>query len=182
MILKLLALIIPLCIDTFAVSAALGMSAITVKRKLLISIFFTIFEAGMPLLGLLAGAPLHRVFGNKASYVAYAILILFGVYTLLRRKDNEDDVAKSILNSWGISAILLGLSISIDEVAIGLTLGLLNFPIVPVITAIAVQAFLFSQAGFWLGKRLSEKFRENAESLAGIVLILVGIVLYVGHS
>lgn len=181
MLIKLIGLIIPLGLDTFAVSAALGMNKIPVRRKFLISLFFTVFEAGMPLVGLAAGEPLRRLIGDSAEIVAYLLLIAFGVYTLLHRKAEEPGKADSIITNWGFGALLLGITISIDEIAIGLTLGLLGFPIVPVLVAIGAQAFIFSQAGFWLGKRLSEKFRENAESLAGLVLVVLGLGLLIEH-
>lgn len=181
MLIKLIGLIIPLGLDTFAVSAALGMNAIPARKKIAISLFFTVFEAGMPIIGLLAGTPLHKVLGSRADYLAFALLIAFGLYTLLQRKDDEQEKSKVMLNSWGISALLLGFAISIDEIAIGLTLGVLGFPVLPVLLAIGTQAFIFSQLGFWLGGRLSEKFRERAESLAGIALIFIGLLLLVQH-
>ena len=181
MLIKLIGLIIPLGLDTFAVSAALGMNKIPARRRLLISLFFTLFEAGMPLIGLLAGEPLHKLIGDKASLTAYLLLIAFGLYTLLHKKNDEREKADSIIEHWGPAALLLGITISIDEVAIGLTLGLLGFPIVPVLVAIGLQAFIFSQLGFWLGKRLSERFREKAESLAGLALIGVGAGLLIEY-
>ncbi len=181
MLFKLVALIVPLGLDTFTVSAALGMNKIPARKKLGIALFFTAFEAGMPLVGLLAGKPLHNLAGNNADYAAFAILIVFGLYTLFHKKDDEQDKAKAIIDSWGFSAFLIGLAISIDEIAIGLTLGLLGFPIVPVLIAIGAQAFIFAQLGFWLGSKLSEKFRENAENLSGIALIFIGVLLLAQH-
>jgi len=181
MLIKLIGLIIPLGLDTFAVSAALGMNQIPARKRLLISLFFTAFEAGMPLIGLAAGEPLHKLMGNGADITAYLLLIIFGLYTLLHKKRGEKNQADAIITNWGWSALLLGLTISIDEIAIGLTLGLLGFAIVPVLIAIGLQAFIFSQLGFWLGRRLSERFRENAESLAGLALVGIGLALLIEH-
>jgi putative Mn2+ efflux pump MntP len=68
-------------------------------------------------------------------------------------------------------------SISLDEVAIGFSLGLARLPTVPVIIAIGVQAFLAAQLGLLLGARIGERFREAAERLAGIALIGLGLFL-----
>jgi len=62
---KLLALILPLGLDTFAVAAALGMVGVPPQRRLRISVLFTAFEAGMPLIGLALGAPLGRALGGS---------------------------------------------------------------------------------------------------------------------
>jgi putative Mn2+ efflux pump MntP len=89
MLIKLIGLIIPLGIDTFAVSAALGMNKIPARKKIMISLFFTLFEAGMPVIGLLAGEPLHNLMGDRANLAAFVLLIIFGFYTLLHKKSGE---------------------------------------------------------------------------------------------
>jgi len=79
----------------------------------------------------------------------------------------------------------LGLSVSLDELAIGFSLGLLNVPIVPAIVLIAAQAFVVSQVGMALGGKVSEAPREGTERLAGAVLLAIaGILLitkFLGH-
>jgi putative Mn2+ efflux pump MntP len=77
----------------------------------------------------------------------------------------------------GFGAIVLGITISLDELAIGFTLGLLRLPVVLVIVLIAVQAFVAAQVGLALGARLGEGAREGAERLAGVALVGVGIFL-----
>jgi putative Mn2+ efflux pump MntP len=72
---------------------------------------------------------------------------------------------------------LLGVSISLDELAIGFTLGLLRLPAAEVIALIAAQAFILTQLGLRLGHRLSERFREGSERLAGVALTALGLVL-----
>lgn len=42
---------------------------------------------------------------------------------------------------------------------------------------IGVRAFVVSQLGFRLGRSLSERFREGAERLAGVLLVGLGLVL-----
>ncbi|MBO0841205.1 MAG: manganese efflux pump, partial [Sciscionella sp.] len=71
----------------------------------------------------------------------------------------------------------LGISISLDELAIGFSLGLTHLPLLAVIIAIGGQALLAAQLGLQLGARIAERFREWAERLAGIVLIALGLFL-----
>lgn len=47
------------------------------------------------------------------------------------------------------------------------------------IVGIAVQAFIAFHLGLWLGTRIAERFREAAERLAGVVLVVMGVVLAV---
>ena len=57
--LKLLAFVLPLGLDSFAVAAAIGAAqAATAWQRARISLVFMIFEGGMPLLGLGLGSAL----------------------------------------------------------------------------------------------------------------------------
>ena len=174
---KLIALVFPLGLDTFAVSAALGALGVSGQHRLRISLLFTAFEAGMPLIGLALGVPLGRALGDTADYVAIGVLLAFGLYTLLAHDENEDERLSQMVQLRGVSAILLGVSISLDELAIGFTLGLLRLPAALVIVLIALQAFIVTQLGLRLGHRLSDRLREGAERLAGLALIALALVL-----
>jgi len=172
----LLGLILPLALDTFAISAAVGLTGPTRRQRLRLSAVFALFEGGMPAVGLLLGAPLGQTLGPAADYLAIVILIGFGTSTLLRG-GGDDARAASLATAHGPSLILIGLSVSLDELAVGFTLGLLRVPVLPFLVAIGLQAFAASQLGFRLGASMSERSREGAERLAGIALVALGVVL-----
>ena len=173
MIGELAALLLPLGLDTFAASAALGAAGAPDRRMTLLLVAA---EAGMPLAGLALGAPLGRAIGGAAEWAAIGVLLVLGVYGLIER---EDEPAGG-LAVRGAAAFLLALTVSVDELALGFTLGLLRLPIVPALVAIAVQALVLSQLGFALGARLSRRAREGAERLAAVALLVVAAVLLVG--
>jgi len=175
-------LILPLCLDTFAVAAALGMTRPTGAQRIRFGLLFAAFEGGMPVIGLLVGAGLGKVIGDWSEYLAIAALVGLGAYMLWARADDEDqDRVQKLAAAGGPAVIALGLSVSLDELAIGFSLGLLNVPIVPAIVLIAAQAFVVSQVGFALGTRIGEATREGAERLAGAVLIVIAGALLVGR-
>lgn len=174
---KLVALILPLGLDTLAVAAAIGAAGVSAQQRVRISILFTAFETGMPLIGLALGAPLGRTIGSTADYVAIAVLIAFGAYTLLSSESGDEEDGARIAQTRGLGSVVLGLSISLDELAIGFTLGLLRLPILLVLVLIAVQTVLVTQGGLRLGDRISSGLREGAERLAGIALLGLGAVL-----
>lgn len=176
--LKLVGLIIPLGLDTFAVAAALGIAGLERRDRTRVTVLFTAFETGMPLVGFFGGALVGRTLGDLADYAAIAILIALGVYMLWPRPDELDDERFSLLaRTRGLAALGLGVSISLDELAIGFTLGLLRFNVLLVIVLIGIQTFLVTQLGLRLGRRVGERVREGAERLAGIALALLGLVL-----
>ena len=179
---KLLAFVLPLGLDSFAVAAAIGASQpLTGWQRLRISLIFVIFEGGMPLIGLGLGTALAHGIGQAADYLAAAAVIAIGAWMLLAGDKDDEERASHITTSRGPALIAVGLSISLDELAIGFTIGLAHLPRTAVIVAIALQAFLAAQLGLATGAKIGEHWRERAEQAAGIALILLGAYLIGEH-
>ena len=179
-LLKLAALVLPLGLDTFAVAAALGIAGLAPRERLRVSLLFSAFEAGMPLVGFLAGFAAGAALGSVADLVAIAVLIALGVYLLWPKAESDETGRASLLaRTHGWAVIGLGVSISLDELAIGFTIGLLKLPIALVVLLIGLQAFLATQLGLRLGSRLGQEVREGAERLAGVALAGLGVFLLV---
>lgn len=175
MIAKTIVLVLPLGLDTFAVCCAIGMTSISAGRRSRVSILMVSFEAGMPLVGLAIGAPLGRTLGVAADYIAIGVLLAFGAYTLIAEEDDERAIG--LLDASGWKAVALGVSISLDELAVGFTLGLLKLPILTVIIAIAAQTLCVTQIGMRVGQRLGGHVHERVEQLAGLGLIALACIL-----
>ena len=77
------------------------------------------------------------------------------------------------------SALALGLSVSLDELAIGFSAGLLRLPLLPLVIAVGVQAFAVTQIGVRLGERVGSRWAEAAQRTAGVALIALGAILLV---
>jgi manganese efflux pump family protein len=179
-VLKLLAFVLPLGLDSFAVAAAIGASQVTtVWQRLRISLIFVIFEGGMPLIGLALGSALARGIGQAAGYLAGGAVIAIGAWMLLAGDKDEDEKASRLTTSRGLALIALGISISLDELAIGFTIGLAHLPVTAVIVAIALQAFIAAQLGLAIGARIGERWRERAGQAAGIALAVLGAYLII---
>jgi putative Mn2+ efflux pump MntP len=175
--LRLIALILPLGLDTFAVAAAVGVAGLERRERLRVSLLFTVFEGTMPLVGFLIGAGVGRAIGSSADYIAGVLLIALGGYMVWPRDDTGEQArARSIARAHGLALIGLGVGISLDELAIGFSVGLLRLSIVVAAIIIAVQAFVAAQIGLRLGARLGEEIRERAGQLAGVVLVVLGVV------
>ena len=85
--LKLVALLIPMSLDTFAVAAALGTAGLSKSMRRRVSLVFVGFETAMPLLGIAIGKAVRDALGGRADYLAGAALMTLGVY--LMRTDYE---------------------------------------------------------------------------------------------
>jgi putative Mn2+ efflux pump MntP len=169
--------VLPLGLDTFAVSAALGMRGLPSRQRLRVSLVMSGFEMAMPVVGLLAGHALGHLVGGAADYVAIAVLALLGAWMLLH--EDEGEKAAQLAGGHGLVLLALGISISLDELAIGFTIGLLHLSIWLAIVLIGAQAFLFAQIGMRLGSHLNETLRERAEQLAGLALLGLAVLLSV---
>jgi manganese efflux pump family protein len=179
--LVLLGFVLPLGLDSFAVAAAVGAAGrLPVRVRWRITALFVVFEAGMPLIGIALGAPLAHAIGPIANDLAAAAVVAIGLWMLLHDEDHDDeDKAERLATAHGAALLGLGLSISLDELAIGFGLGLVHLPLLPVIVGIAAQAFIAAKLGLWLGAQVAERFRDAAERLAGVVLVVMGVVLAV---
>lgn len=177
MVLKLVALVLPLGIDSFLVAASLGLAGLPERDRRRIPLLFAAFEGGMPLVGVLVGLPLGQLIGSEADYIAAAIIIAFGAYTLVAPESDEQGQGAALASARGLATVALGISISLDELAVGFSLGLLRLPLLVVCPVLAGQALVVSVLGLRLGGSLSARFRDVAERIAGTALILVGLAL-----
>jgi putative Mn2+ efflux pump MntP len=100
---------------------------------------------------------------------------------MLRSGDDGDARrSRSLARAHGLALIGLGVAISVDELAIGLSIGLLDLPITSAVVIIAGQALVAAQLGLPVGAATSAALRERAEQAAA--LILIGIALVIHHA
>jgi putative Mn2+ efflux pump MntP len=170
-------LVLPLGLETFAVSAAVGVARMPAPDRTRLAFTLSGFEAGAPLAGLAMGEALGQAITGVADYVAIAVLLAFGAYMMAGEDSGDEERMERLTRVRGWALVLLALSVSVDEIAIGFTLGLLDVPLVPVLIAIALQAFVAAQLGVRAGARLGDRVRKNAERLAGLLLVLLAVAL-----
>jgi manganese efflux pump family protein len=173
------ALLVPLALDTFVLAAALGLSGLPRRLRLRTSLVLAAFEGGMPLVGVAVGRALGAAIGDLAGYAAALAIALAGVLLLRSGDDANEEHARMRLlaQAHGAAIIGLGVSIRVDELSIGLSLGLLQLALPFAILFLGMQAFAAAQLGLLLGGRLHEELREGAERLAGGALIVLAVAL-----
>lgn len=153
------------------------MRGLPARERLRVSLVMSGFEMAMPVVGLLLGHALGHVVGGAADYVAIAVLALLGAWMLLHEEEDEGEKLSQIAGVRGLFLLALGISISLDELAIGFTIGLLQLSLWLAVVVIGGQAFLFAQLGLRLGAHLNETLRERAEQLAGLALLALAVLL-----
>ena len=91
--LPLLLLAVALGLDNLAAAIGIGVGGVRRAARVRVAVVFGLFEAGMPVLGLLLGHGLADSLGQVARWLGGAVLIAFGVIQGIglvraRRKDS----------------------------------------------------------------------------------------------
>lgn len=199
---RLILFALPLGLDTFALSTVLGMTPMPARRRVYLALTFAAAEGLMPAVGLLLGLPLGRAIGEWSNYLAGALIFGVGLWMVLKeraegdedderanldengaRNDDAGEAAKiaRIATKGGWAVAGLALSVSLDELAVGFSFGVLGFPLVPALIVIALQALIVSLAGQWVGMHAGHAIGARAERLAGPILCLLGLWFLLGH-
>lgn len=168
---------LPLGTDSAAVCTAYaaGEGKVTLGRRAVIVATLTGFEALMPGVGMMISGPVAHAIGSTANYVAALLLIGLGLVMLLTGDDDEHGPA------LGAGALLaVGLAVSIDEVAVGVSLGLHGVAFWPLALTIGVWVAVATSLGLSLGARVPQRFHEVAEVIAAVALIGLGVLIGLG--
>jgi putative Mn2+ efflux pump MntP len=103
--------------------------------------------------------------------------------------DDEAEKARALVAARGRAIIGLGISISIDELIVGFTIGYSQyFTTSEAIIAIVVQSFLALMAGLYFGRKVRdgkirisvERVSTGAKLIAGGILVTLSAVLLIG--
>jgi putative Mn2+ efflux pump MntP len=166
--------------DTFVLGTALGAAGIARGDRLRTSVILTTFEAGMPIAGFVVGTAIGGALSRWSDYVAAVALAVIGVW-MLRAAGAEDEEAETnvrlLESARGWAIVVLGLGVSLDELAIGFGVGLLRLPLLLMVGLIAVQAFVAAQLGMRLGSRIAQGARHAAGRIAGVLLLAAAVLV-----
>ena len=89
---------------------------------------------------------------------------------------------KQKISSLKLTQIIgLSIAVSIDALAIGITLAFIDTAIYSTILIIGITTCLFSILGMSLCKLIEEKRKKTAEIIGGIILIVIGLKILIEH-
>lgn len=173
-----------LAMDAFAVSLTNGMCYRTgaLKNALATGTAFGLSQGLMPLLGYYAGATFSAVIAGIDHWIALALLGVIGGKMIVEAVKERKAPAAHTLKAFSIKTLTLqSIATSIDALAVGVGLGVMQVDIVAAAAIIAVVTFLCCFAGVLIGKRFGSRFRDKAEILGGVILILIGLHIVFEH-
>lgn len=183
-----IALGISLAMDAFSVSLANGLNEPNMKKRhmCLIAGVFAFFQALMPMLGWVCVyffVNQFKVFEPCIPWIALALLLFIGIKMLIEGiKDKNEEEEKNFHHLTLKVLLVQGVATSIDALSVGFTfveegydwLGALVCSLI-----ISVVTFGICIAGVILGKKFGTKLAGKATILGGIILIIIGVVIFV---
>jgi putative Mn2+ efflux pump MntP len=173
---------IGLAMDAFAVSLGVGTNgAAKDKRSIFrLSFHFGLFQGLMTFLGWLAGSTISRWISQFDHWVAFTLLIIVGLNMI--RSGLKADVESYPTNpSKGGLLVVLSVATSIDALAVGLSLALIDTPILQAALIIGIITLGLSIFGLKVGCKLGEKFGKRMEIIGGLILVGIGLRILATH-
>jgi putative Mn2+ efflux pump MntP len=180
--LEILLIALGLAMDAFAVSiaAAAAGRASSPRPIFRLAFHFGLFQFLMPVLGWLLGTQIAHFIAAFDHWIAFVLLALVGV-RMIRSGCATEPTLQVAEPSRGWTLIMLSIATSIDALAIGLSLAMLQVNIWYPAAVIGVVTALLSLVGVRLGCSLGLRFGKPMEILGGIILIGIGLKILVEH-
>ncbi|MFJ5837736.1 manganese efflux pump MntP family protein [Streptomyces shenzhenensis] len=173
MIWEMLVLGFVLSLDNFRVSIALGTVPFGLKRAVQVALTFGLWDAIMPLVGLLIGRRIGESLGGVADVVGAAALGGYGLYLVVSALRNPEP--DELDHPWALFGIPL--TLSLDNLFAGASLGIIGLS--PWFSA-AVFGFItavMSLVGLRLGRVAARLIRIRSDLLSGVTLIIAAAAL-----
>lgn len=172
-----------LAMDATAVAAARGLATpkILPRHVLLVAGFFGGFQALMPLLGWLVGSRIGPLVQTWAHWIAFVLLGAIGGKMLWEARGGPDEhtPAKDL---YGLKVMfVLAVATSIDALAVGVTLPMLDAPLGLSLVTIGVTTAVLSALGLFAGRRFGALLGKRLDVAGGLVLIGLGVKILVEH-
>lgn len=173
---------IGLAMDCFAVS--LCAATINVKQnfryRFRISFHFGLFQGGFTLIGYLLGSTVASLIQSIDHWIAFALLAFVATKMIKEGLETNEDFCPSD-PSRGKMLVLFSIATSIDALAVGLSLGIINSEIISTSLLIGLTSIVFSLLGLFLGRKLSTLFGKKMEILGGLVLLFIALRILIEH-
>lgn len=188
-----------LAMDAFAVSVTKGMTLknLTKKMAIKIALFFGVFQAIMPLTGWLLGISFQGYIQAIDHWVALILLSILGGKMIYEFYENRKEAKNKAINEASMTMdsenkideelsnkelTTLAIATSIDALAVGISFAFLNVNIISSSLIIGIVTFIVCFIGVVAGKKIGSLFKDYAELIGGIILILIGLNIFNEHT
>jgi putative Mn2+ efflux pump MntP len=169
----LLVVAVALGLNNFGAAIAIGVSGVDRRTEIKVATVFGLCDVVMPATGMLIGTGLAGPLGSAARWAGAGILFVTAVWGLVEALRGGDD-APQVWHGWRL--LVSGAALSLDDLAVGLALGTVRYPIV----LFGLMSFVMSIIGLKLGGKLGTAAGEHGEVVGAIVLIGISGAMALG--
>jgi putative Mn2+ efflux pump MntP len=174
-------------LSNLAAAIGIGFGGVTAQTRVRVALTFGVFEAGMPIVGLVIGAGVASGIGHLARWIGAAVLIGIGAVTVIQawrqpaeaggdapgpgQPHHTDSLGRLIISAFALS---------LDNLAAGFALGTMHVGVAEGAIVIGVVSVVLSLAGLELGGRIGAGAGRRGEQIGGAILVGVGVALAAG--
>jgi putative Mn2+ efflux pump MntP len=171
-----------LAMDAFAVAAAVSASLprVTGRHVFRLAWHFGLFQAIMPVAGWFGGKMLSSFIGPVDHWVAFGLLSFLGI-RMIKASFSGEDGKRDTDPTRGLSLLILSIATSLDALAVGLSVGLLGLSIWVPAVVIGMVTTLLTVAATQLGRTAGQYLGKWAERVGGLVLVAIGSRILITH-
>lgn len=163
-----------------AVSAGMARGRASWAESLRMGAVFGLYQAAMPALGFAGGALFRGYIEAYDHWIAFVLLVAVGGHMIMESLGTDE--ARSERNPFALrSLLLLGLATSVDALAVGLSLAMVEFPVALAVGIIGATTFVLCVPAARMGARLGTRLAHRAELVGGLVLIVIGTRVLIEH-
>jgi putative Mn2+ efflux pump MntP len=173
----LFAIAFSLSLDAFAVATIAGITLgePSKRQRFRLSFHFGAFQALMLAIGWFLGSAIVRLLHGLDVWVAFALLALVGGNIVRNALRGEEDARSIIDPTRGWKLIFLSVGTSLDALAVGISLAMVNFSILRSALIVGLVSYGMTLLGMGIGQRIGTVWGRRAELVGGVVLILIGL-------
>lgn len=165
--------------DSFSLGLGMGMLNLRIKRIALISMLSGLFHMIMPLIGMSIGKVLTTHFGEIAMIAGGILLILIGLTMI--RSAFQFNKRMSVIMPYGIGLLLFPVTVSIDSISAGLSLGMFGARVVVTVLLFGCISTMLTMVGLLLGRKFHTFFGGYSVMIGGIILLAFGVKIMIHY-
>lgn len=178
-------LFVALAMSTDAFAAAIGKGSSLHKPRLRdalrTGLIFGVIEAITPVIGWGIGRAASHWVERWDHWIAFALLLGLGAHMIYNGLRHEAEAAEKPKRHSAMLLATTAIATSIDALAVGVGLAFVNVNILVAASAIGVATTLMVTLGVMLGRVLGTLVGKRAETVGGLVLIVVGATILYEH-
>lgn len=177
-----LLLAIGLSMDSLAVSVTGGAflkDKCSARNIIKIASVLAIFQAGLTVIGYTVGYGFEQSIKAFDHWIAFSLLLYLGGKMIYNSTQEEEEKKFDPLCNRTLCG--LGIATSIDALAVGISLAIIDSPLIILAVTIGIVTFVLSAFGVYFGYRFGKKIDIKLELIGGIILIGIGTKILIEH-